>query len=94
MFLPIEMKDFLILFLKRATLIFLQEKYIFNYANKLEMQVIKNAFCKQTFLYRYYNRMIDILEFIDELKELQVLYNEGELCNFDFESIGFSFAVN
>ena len=30
--------------------------------------------------------MIDILEFIDELKELQVLYNEGELCNFDFES--------
>jgi hypothetical protein len=32
------------------------------------------------------NPMIDILEFIDELKELQVLYNEGELCNFDCES--------
>lgn len=28
--------------------------------------------------------MNDILEFIDELKELQALYNTGELRNFDF----------
>jgi hypothetical protein len=30
--------------------------------------------------------MNDILEFIDELKELQELYNTGELRNFDFAS--------
>lgn len=29
--------------------------------------------------------MNDILEFIDELKELQALYNNGDLRNFDFE---------
>lgn len=29
--------------------------------------------------------MNDILEFIDELKELQTLYNSGDLRNFDFE---------
>jgi hypothetical protein len=28
--------------------------------------------------------MIDILEFIDELKELQSLYHNGELRDFDF----------
>lgn len=30
--------------------------------------------------------MIDTLEFIDTLKELQQLYNTGELRNFDFDS--------
>jgi hypothetical protein len=30
--------------------------------------------------------MNDILEFIDELNELQELYNTGELRNFDFAS--------
>ena len=30
--------------------------------------------------------MNDILEFIDELKEMQVLYNQGDLRNYDFES--------
>jgi len=29
--------------------------------------------------------MNDILEFIDELKELQTLYNSGDLRNFDFD---------
>lgn len=29
--------------------------------------------------------MNDILEFLDELKELQALYNSGDLRNFDFE---------
>jgi hypothetical protein len=28
--------------------------------------------------------MVDILEFIEDLKELQELYNTGELRNFDF----------
>ena len=28
--------------------------------------------------------MTDILEFIDELKELQVLYHSGDLRDFDF----------
>lgn len=28
--------------------------------------------------------MIDILEFIDELKELQTLYHTGDLRDFDF----------
>lgn len=31
--------------------------------------------------------MNDIIEFIDEIKSLQALYNEGELRNFDFESV-------
>lgn len=30
--------------------------------------------------------MNDILEFIDELKELQSLYHQGELRDFDFET--------
>lgn len=30
--------------------------------------------------------MVDLLEFISELKELQVLYNEGEIRNFDFDA--------
>jgi len=30
--------------------------------------------------------MNDILEFIDELKEMQALYNTGDLRNYDFES--------
>ena len=30
--------------------------------------------------------MNDILEFIDELNELQELYNTGELRNFDFQT--------
>jgi len=30
--------------------------------------------------------MNDILDFIDELKEMQVLYNQGDLRNYDFES--------
>tara|TARA_B110000503_G_scaffold2403_1_gene3179 strand:+ start:816 stop:1067 length:252 start_codon:yes stop_codon:yes gene_type:complete len=30
--------------------------------------------------------MNDILEFIDELKEMQALYNNGDLRNYDFES--------
>ena len=30
--------------------------------------------------------MNDILEFIDELNELQELYNSGELRNFDFQT--------
>ena len=29
--------------------------------------------------------MHDIIDFIDELKELKALYNTGELRNFDFE---------
>lgn len=29
--------------------------------------------------------MEDLIEFIDELKELQSLYNTGDLRNFDFE---------
>lgn len=29
--------------------------------------------------------MQDMLEFIDELKELQALYNSGDLRNFDFD---------
>ena len=28
--------------------------------------------------------MVDILEFIDELKELQALYHSGDLRDFDF----------
>ena len=32
------------------------------------------------------NKMIEILNHIDELLELQKLYNEGELRNIDFES--------
>lgn len=31
--------------------------------------------------------MNDILEFIDELNNLKALYNEGELRNFDFDSV-------
>ena len=31
--------------------------------------------------------MNDILEFIDELKELKALYNSGDLRNFDFERL-------
>ena len=31
--------------------------------------------------------MNDLLEFIEDLEELQALYNTGELRNFDFESI-------
>ena len=31
--------------------------------------------------------MTDLLEFIDDLEELQALYNTDELRNFDFESI-------
>lgn len=31
--------------------------------------------------------MQDIIEFIDELKELQTLYNTGDLRNFDFERL-------
>ena len=30
--------------------------------------------------------MTDVLEFIDELKELQALYHSGDLRNFDFET--------
>lgn len=30
--------------------------------------------------------MQDILDFISELKELQALYNNGDLRNFDFET--------
>ena len=30
--------------------------------------------------------MVDILEFIDELKELQTLYHSGDLRDFDFET--------
>lgn len=30
--------------------------------------------------------MTDLLDFISELKELQVLYNEGEIRNFDFDT--------
>jgi len=30
--------------------------------------------------------MTDILQFIDELKELQTLYNTGDLRDFDFAS--------
>lgn len=30
--------------------------------------------------------MIDVLEFIDELKELQALYHSGDLRDFDFET--------
>jgi len=30
--------------------------------------------------------MNDILEFIDELKELQTLYNSGDLRDFDFNT--------
>ena len=30
--------------------------------------------------------MNDILDFIDELKELKALYNSGDLRNFDFEN--------
>lgn len=29
--------------------------------------------------------MNDMIEFLEELKELQALYNSGELRNFDFE---------
>ena len=29
--------------------------------------------------------MNDIIDFIDELKELQALYNTGDLRNFDFD---------
>lgn len=29
--------------------------------------------------------MVELLEFIDELKELQTLYNSGDLRNFDFD---------
>ena len=30
--------------------------------------------------------MNDIFDFIDELKEMQALYNTGDLRNYDFES--------
>lgn len=30
--------------------------------------------------------MVDVLEFIDELKELQALYHSGDLRDFDFET--------
>jgi hypothetical protein len=30
--------------------------------------------------------MNDIFDFIDELKEMQALYNAGDLRNYDFES--------
>jgi hypothetical protein len=30
--------------------------------------------------------MVDILEFIDELKELQALYHSGDLRDFDFNT--------
>ena len=30
--------------------------------------------------------MVDVLEFIDELKELQELYHSGDLRDFDFET--------
>ena len=30
--------------------------------------------------------MTDVLDFIDELKELQALYHSGDLRNFDFET--------
>ena len=29
--------------------------------------------------------MIDILEFIDDLKELQKLYGMGDICHMDFQ---------
>lgn len=35
--------------------------------------------------------MNDIMEFIEDLKELQQLYHTGELRNFDFESKLFKF---
>jgi hypothetical protein len=31
--------------------------------------------------------MNDIIDFIDELKELKALYNTGDLRNFDFERL-------
>jgi len=30
--------------------------------------------------------MVDVLEFIDELKELQALYHSGDLRDFDFNT--------
>ena len=30
--------------------------------------------------------MVDVLEFIDELKELQTLYHSGDLRDFDFNT--------